>query len=79
MKAKLKFDLENQDDEYRLKRVLKADDMAGMLFELLRNSKKQLEWGLEGKELDKYDTLYYVFDHIWKLVEEHNIDIDEII
>lgn len=79
MKAKFKFDFENQDDEYRFKRMLKADDMSFMLFELLRNSRKQLEWGLENKEFDKYDTLDYVFDHIWKLVNEHNIDIDEII
>lgn len=78
MKAKLKFDFDNLEDRDNFKRIMKADDMASMLFELLRNSKKQLEWSLEGKEFDKYDTLEHVFEHIWKLVEEHNIDIDEI-
>jgi hypothetical protein len=79
MKAKLKFDISDPDDYIEFKRVIKANDMASMLFELLRNTKKGMEWGLENKDFDKYDTLEYVYDKIWDLVKEHNIDIDDII
>jgi len=78
MKAKLKFDISDPDDYVEFKRVMKANDMASMLFELLRNTKKGMEWELENKDFDKYDTLEYVYDKIWDLVKEHNIDIDEI-
>jgi hypothetical protein len=78
MKAKLKFDISDPDDYIEFKRVIKANDMASMLFKLLRNTKKSIEWELENKDFDKYDTLEYIYDKIWDLVEEHNIDIDEI-
>jgi hypothetical protein len=78
-KVKIIFDLDNLDDAQKLKRVLKADDMAFTLHELLRNTKKGLEWGLENKEIDKYETLEYVFDRIWEIVNDHNINIDEIL
>ncbi len=78
MKAKIKFDLNNQEDQSKFKRVVKADDMAFALFEILRNTKKQLEWSLEGKDIDKYDTLELVYEKIWDIVNKHNIDIEDI-
>jgi len=79
MKGKIKFDLNNPEDQSKFKRVFKADDMAFALFEILRNTKKQLEWSLEGKDIDKYDTLELIYEKIWDIVNEHNIDIDDII
>lgn len=78
MEGILKFNLDEPEDYLRFKRVMKADDMSNMLFELLRNSKKQLEWSLESKDLDKYNTLELVYEKIFDLVNQHNIDIDDI-
>ena len=78
MKVNLNFDITDRDDYIEFKRVMKANDMASMLFELLRNSKKIIEWELENKDFDKYNTLEYIYDKIWDLVKEYNIDIDDI-
>lgn len=75
----IKFDLNDPDDIIAFKRYCKADDMAMMLFELLKNSKKTLEYSVENKDIDKYEAIELVFERIYELVEEYNISIDEIL
>jgi hypothetical protein len=58
--------------------MIKADDLAGAIWEIVHNTKKGLEWSMDGKEMDKYDALYMVFDKIHDILEEHHISIDEI-
>jgi hypothetical protein len=58
--------------------MIKADDLAGAIWEIVHNTKKGLEWSMDGKEMDKYDALYMVFDKIHDILEEHHINIDEI-
>lgn len=77
-KATLEFDLNEPDDIMAHKRAVKSLDMAIALWEITHNTKKGLEWSLEGKELDKYDTLELVFDKIYEILKEHNISIDEL-
>lgn len=78
-KGTLKFDLNDPDDIVSFKRHCKADDMAMMLFDLLKNSKKTLEYSVENKDIDKYEAIELVFERIYELVEEYNISIDEIL
>jgi hypothetical protein len=77
-KATLEFDLNETDDIKAHLRAVKSLDMAIALWEIIHNTKKGLEWSLEGKELDKYDTLELVFDKIHEIIKEHNIDLDEL-
>jgi len=53
--------------------------MAMALWDITHNTKKGLEWGMEGKEMDKYEALEMVFDKIYEILEEHNIKMDDLV
>jgi hypothetical protein len=63
-KARLEYDLNEPDDVMAHLRAVKSLDMAIALWDIVHNTKKSLEWSLEGKEIDKYDTLDLVFQKI---------------
>jgi hypothetical protein len=78
-KARLEYDLNEPDDVMAHLRAVKSLDMAIALWDIVHNTKKSLEWSLEGKEIDKYDTLDLVFQKIHEILDEHNINTDELI
>jgi len=78
-KAKIEYDLNDADDAYAHKRAVKSLDLALALWEITHNTKKGLEWSMEGKEIDKYDALELVFEKIHEILNEHNINTDELI
>jgi hypothetical protein len=78
-KAILEFDLNERDDKMAHLRAVKSLDLAMALWDITHNTKKRLEWSLEGKEIDKYDTLELVFEKIYEILEEHKINTDELI
>jgi hypothetical protein len=77
--AILKFDLNDPDDVIAHKRAVKSLDMAMALWEITHNTKKGLEWSLEGKDLDKYDVLELVYEKIYEILNDNNINTDELI
>jgi hypothetical protein len=77
-KAILEFDLNDNDDKQSHLRAVKSLDMAGALWDITHNTKKGLEWTLEGKEMDKYEVLDLVYDKIYEILQEHNINTDEL-
>ena len=77
-KAKIEYDLNDTDDMYAHKRAIKSLDMALALWTITHNTKKSLEWSMEGKEMDKYDALEMVFEKIHEIISEHNIDLDDL-
>jgi hypothetical protein len=77
--ATLTFDLNDSDDTIAHLRAVKSLDMAMALWEIVHNTKKGLEWSMEGKEMDKYDALEMVYEKIHEILEEHNIKTDELI
>jgi hypothetical protein len=60
-------------------RAVKSLDMAMALWDITHNTKKGLEWSLEGKDIDKYEVLELVFDKIYEILDEHNVRTDELI
>jgi hypothetical protein len=78
-KGILEFDLNEPDDIMAHKRAVKSLDLALALWDITHNTKKSLEWSMEGKEMDKYDALEMVFDRIYLILEEHNIKLDDLI
>jgi hypothetical protein len=78
-KATLTFDLTDPDDVMEHKRAVKSLDMAMALWDIVHNTKKGLEWSMEGKEMDKYDTLEMVYEKINEILDNHNINTDELI
>jgi hypothetical protein len=53
--------------------------MALALWDITHNTKKGLEWSLEGKDIDKYEVLEMVFEKIYEILDEHNVRTDELI
>lgn len=83
-KAKLVYDLNDHDDVVAHKRAVKSLDMAMALWDIVHNTKKSLEWQLEGKDKegdahDKYSTLELVYEKIYEILETHDINVDELI
>ncbi len=75
----LKFDLNDPDDRMAHLRAVKSLDMAMALWDIVHNTKKGLEWSMEGKEIDKYDALELVYEKIHEILNDHNIITDELI
>lgn len=78
-KGILEFDLTDPDDIVAHKRAVKSLDMAGALWDITHNTKKSLEWAMDGKEMDKYDALEMFFEKIHEILDEHQIIVDELI
>jgi hypothetical protein len=78
-KAKLKFDLSDPDDLSSFKRMVRADDMASVIWEFVHNSRKKIETEFENSSnVDIYDGIERCFENFAKLLETKNINIDEI-
>lgn len=78
-KATLEFDLNDVDDRYAHKRAVKSFDMAMALWDITHNTKKSLSWTLESKDMTNYEVLEMVFDKIYEILDEHNIQTDDLI
>ena len=81
MKATLSYNLNDPDDRMAHMRAVKSLDMASALFEITRNLKKQVERRFEDEtiEHDSFDVIQEVFDRIYEILGDNNIDIDELI
>jgi hypothetical protein len=77
-KATLEFDLNEFEDRMAHLRAVKSSDMALALWTITHNTKKSLEWSLEEKEIDKYETLELVYEKIYEILNEYNINTDEL-
>ncbi len=78
-KATLTFDLNDPDDRMVYMRCNKSLDMALALWELSHNTKKGLGYSMEGKDMDQYETLEFVFERIHEIINDRNINLDELI
>jgi len=78
-KAILEYNLSDPDDVMAHKRAIKSLDMAMALWDIVHNTKKGLEWSMEGKDIDKYDALELVYEKIHEILNDHNIITDELI
>lgn len=81
MVAKLEFDLNDIDDRMAHMRCVKSTDMSIVLFEITHNLQKKLEHRFESQPQprDEFDGLDETFSEIYKLLEDNNINIDELI
>ena len=68
------------DNEMEAARMLKSFDMAVVLFEITANLKKKCKNKDTSEYLDTFSGgIELVFDEISELLEDHNIDIEDII
>jgi hypothetical protein len=78
-KATIEYNLSDPDDAMAHLRAIKSLDMAMALWDIVHNTKKGLEWSMEGKDIDKYDALELVYEKIHEILNDHNIITDELI
>ena len=82
MKAKLQYDLNDPDDRMAHLRAVKSVDMASALFDITRNLRKKIQnryEDIDNTHNDVFDGIDAVFDEIYDILEDNNIDIDELI
>ena len=77
MKALLKFDVPEERKQFMA--AVKADDMAIVLWNIVYNFKKDAEREFDDdKEHSCYEIIDYVFDNILKELEQHGINVDDL-
>ena len=79
MKATLKFNLEFPDEQKAHLRCVKSTDMAIVLFDLLCNARKTIAHNHQDASEDFMEGVDVVMDHIRKVCEDNNINIDDLI
>jgi hypothetical protein len=81
-KAILEYDLTDPDDKMEFERTTKSLDMALALWEFGYNTKKSFQQKLEANDKTKdeeYELLDKVYERFWEILNEHNINIDNLI
>lgn len=78
-KATLKFDLNDPDDSRAHFRAVKSLDMALVLWDMAHNTKKMIHNQIEFDKLDAYDAVDKVFEKLWQEMNDHGINLDDLI
>jgi len=81
MKVTLELDIKSEEEEMQLRRILKATDMASVLFEIMYNLEKKARWECESLEADgdPSDGVYVYRRLIGELLDKRGINIDDLI
>lgn len=83
-KAIYKFDLTDPDDREEFLRTTKATNMASALWEITQNTRKGAEHEFDKRasdgsdEVQPQDVIDYIYDRIFKILEEEDINLDVI-
>jgi len=79
MKVTITYDLDNfdSDDRSDLEMALESHRFFCVLHEFNYNTKKGLEWSMDGKEIDKYEALEMVFEKFRDLLEDYNVNLSK--
>ena len=78
-KANLTFDLDDRDDRIEFERMMKARDMAMMLWELDMNGYRKFTKYNDRQEAAYQEGIEEVFEYIRELLKEHQIDVEQLI
>ena len=77
--ATLTFDLSDGDDRYEFNRITKAHDMAMALWELQMNGYRKFTKYNERQEGAYQEGIEEVFKYIRELLDEHQINVEDLI
>lgn len=85
MIIKIRIDLNDPDQRDRYERMMKADAMAGILWELLVNRKKKYEQVIDNMTTEGIDNqkqpdtiMRYILDDISDSLQDEGIDIEKL-
>ena len=74
MTAEFKFDLNEVEDKYAFTRHSKSFDMALAIYKILKIKNE-----LGHSDMSDEKALEFIFTRIAEILENHNIDIDELV
>jgi dTDP-4-dehydrorhamnose reductase len=78
-KVVIEFNLDNADDKREYYQYNKSEDMAMFIWQLAYNTKKELEYDIEAKgKISNYDVLDMIFEHIYKMLEDNDINVNKL-
>jgi len=78
-KATLTFDLDNSDDRMEFERMMKAKDMAMLLWEIDMNGYRKFTKYNERQEEAYQEGIEEVFEYFRALLSHHEIDVEQLI
>ena len=78
-KATLTFDLTNGDDRMDFERMMKAKDMAMLLWEIDMNGYRKFTKYNDRQEEAYQEGIEEVFEYFRALLSHHEIDIEQLI
>ena len=78
-KAILTFDLSDGDDRMEFERMMKAKDMAMVLWEIDMNGYRKFTKYNDRQEGAYQEGIEEVFEYIRELLKEHQIDVEQLI
>ena len=79
MKATLEFNLDEIDDVVAHMRAVQSTNMTLVLWELVHNTKRNIEREIESKDLDGYAVLDLVYEKLNTELNDQGINIDKLI
>lgn len=72
-------DISDPEQKSEMMRMLKADEMHSVLFQIALNMKKGFEYEIEGNKFEsQYDLLDAIFSQIHEELNNNGIDIDSL-
>jgi len=78
-KANLTFDLDDRDDRMDFERMMKARDMASLLWEIEMNGYRKFTKYNERQEGAYQEGIEEVFEYFRALMTHHEIDVEQLI
>ena len=78
-KATLTFDLDDRDDRIDFERMMKARDMASLLWEIEMNGYRKFTKYNERQEGAYQEGIEEVFEYFRALMTHHEIDVEQLI
>ena len=79
-KAKITFDLKDQEDSLIFNHCIRSSEMANLLFEIRYNLFSKCNEALETiPDLNAEDAIEMVFQKLNDLYEDHDVNIDKLL
>ena len=77
----IKYDLDDFYEELAFERAIRSTDLALILWEILKNRKTAITNKINSAniELSAHDGVEFVYDEIYELLRQYEIDIDKLI
>ena len=77
----IKYDLDNKHESVAFERAIRSTDLALILWEILQNRKTAVTNKINSAnvELSAHDGAELVYEEIYELLRQYEIDIDKLI